>query len=287
MNIPFSRCGLSDHALSYGKICTVDQQERTLSMKKVTAFVGSARRKNTFHSVEQFLNNLQKLGDLEYEIVFLNRYNLGICRGCQVCINKGEAFCPLKDDRDLLLDKIQMSDGIIFATPNYTWNMSGIMKVFLDRFGFAIHRPRYFGKAFTSIVTQAMGHGDRIVEYFNYTALTLGFNTLKGLAITGFDPKTVKQQKKIDRDLAILSQKFYNLLVKRTYPAPTWFQLLGFRMSRTMIMQTNPEKRDHQYFAEKGWFDSDYFYPTNLSAIKRAAGNLADKAAPLVRKIIA
>src|SRR5512142_1139660 len=156
-------------------------------MKKVTAFVGSARRKNTYKAVVQYLNNLQSLGDVDTEIVVLTSCNLGICRGCQLCVNKGEELYPLKDDRDILFGKIDASDGVIFATPNYIWNMSGIMKVFLDRFGFAIHRPRFFGKAFTSIVTQAMGRGDKIVEYLDYTAFTLGFNKLKGMLITGFD----------------------------------------------------------------------------------------------------
>ncbi len=256
-------------------------------MKKVTAFVGSARKKNTYKAVEQFISNLQALGEVEAEIVSLNAYRLGICRGCQLCVNKGEAFCPLKDDRDILFERIHASDGVIFATPNYTWNLSGMMKVFLDRFGFAIHRPRFFGKAFTSIVTQAMGRGEKIVEYLDYTAFTLGFNGLKGITLTGFDPKTEKQQQKIDRDLAVHSQRFYALLAKPAYPAPTWMQLLGFRMSRTMVRHAGPDKIDHQYFADRGWFETDYYYSTSLSPLKRAVGSLADRTAPIVQKLIA
>jgi multimeric flavodoxin WrbA len=256
-------------------------------MKKITAFVGSARKKNTYKAVAQFMSNLQALGEVETEIVVLTNYKLGICRGCQLCVNKGEAFCPLKDDRDVLFDKIDKSDGIIFACPNYTWNMSGIMKVFIDRFGFAVHRPRFFGKAFTSIVTQAMGQGDKIVKNFDYIAFTLGFNTLKGITITGFDPKTEEQQQKIDKDLAKLSRRFYNMLEKPAYPAPTFIQLLGFRMSRTIVMQTDPEWIDHQYFADKGWFESDYYYSTSLSMVKRAVGSLADRMAPAVQRLFA
>ena len=38
-----------------------------------------------------------------------------------LCLNKGEELCPLKDDRDLLIDKMNNSDGIIFASPNYSF----------------------------------------------------------------------------------------------------------------------------------------------------------------------
>ena len=127
---------------------------------KVTAFVGSARKKHTYNATEQFLQNLQSLGDIEYEIVSLSDYRLEVCKGCKLCFEKGEEFCPLKDDRDILFNKMNNSDGIIFASPNYSFNVSGLMKIFLDRLGFIFHRPRFFGKAFTSIVVQGFYRGE-------------------------------------------------------------------------------------------------------------------------------
>ena len=112
---------------------------------KITAFVGSARKKHTYRATEQFMNNLQLLGDIEYEIITLSDYHLEVCKGCKLCLDKGEEFCPLKDDRDKLIEKMNHSDGIVFASPNYSFNMSGLMKIFLDRLGFAFHRPRFFG----------------------------------------------------------------------------------------------------------------------------------------------
>ena len=133
-------------------------------MKRVTAFVGSARKKNTYRAVEQFLNDLQALGGVEYEIVTLHDYTLAPCRGCEVCLWKGEEFCPLKDDRDVLMDKIMASDGVVFATPTYNGQVSGIMKTFLDRFAFVCHRPRYFGKVCTSIVTYSFARNDSMIR---------------------------------------------------------------------------------------------------------------------------
>ena len=72
-------------------------------MKRVTAFVATARTKSTYNAVCQFLDNLQSLGDVESEMVVLNNQQIGICRGCKLCFEKGEEFCPLKDDRDMPL----------------------------------------------------------------------------------------------------------------------------------------------------------------------------------------
>lgn len=256
-------------------------------MKHVTAFVGSARKKNTYRAVEQYLNNLQAYGEISYEIVALHDYALGICRGCQACFNKGEAFCPLKDDRDVLFAKIDASDGVIFATPNYTWDMSGMMKVFLDRFGFACHRPRYFGKAFTNIVVQAVGRGVKIAATFDWTASILGFNTLKGMNITAFDPRTEQQQKKIDQDLARHSKRFSALLARNASAAPSLIQLMMFRMGRTMVRMAPPESIDYRYYQENGWFASDYYVPARLNALKKAAGFLFDRLATSIQRMAA
>src|SRR5271157_3935589 len=109
-------------------------------MKRVTAFVATPRKKSTFNAVRQFLDNLKSLADVEYEIVALSDYRLGLCGGCKVCFSKGEEFCPQKDDRDVLIEKMMSSDGVVFATPNYSFQVSALMKMFLDRLGFVFHR---------------------------------------------------------------------------------------------------------------------------------------------------
>jgi multimeric flavodoxin WrbA len=257
-------------------------------MKKVVAFVGSAHKKNTQRAVVQFLNELQALGGLNCEIVTLSDYRLEVCRGCGLCFQKGEEFCPLKDDRDELMDKIMSADGIVMATPNYSFQVSGMMKVFLDRFGFALHRPRYFGKAFTSIVSQGIGGGDKIVDYLDFLGRNLGFNTVKGACITALDPISDKDRQKMDSTLAQLSKQFHAKLSKPAYPVPTFFQLLVFRIGRTTIAQMLDDRsRDYRYYVEKGWLDSDYYYPTRMGAMKKAAGRIFDAMAPALLKMLA
>jgi len=246
-------------------------------MNKVTAFVGSARKKHTYHAVRQFLDNLQALGDVETEIVMMSDHQVGTCRGCIVCFEKGEELCPLKDDRDLLIGKITASDGVVFASPNYSFQVSGIMKIFLDRIGFFLHRPRFFGKTFTGIVAQGIYGGEKIVKYFDFVANGLGFNTVKGACVLTREPISEKQKKKNDQALAKLSRRFHARLMKPAYPAPSLFKLFIFRMARTGMGQSLDESAiDYRYYREKGWFESDYYYPTRLSPLKKFAGSIFD-----------
>jgi multimeric flavodoxin WrbA len=244
---------------------------------KVTAFVGSARKKHTYNASEKFLQNLQSLGNIEYEIVRLSDFNLGTCKGCKLCLDKGEELCPLNDDRDILIEKMKNSDGIIFASPNYSFNVSGLMKVFLDRLGFFFHRPRFFGKACTSIVVQGFYRGDKIIDYFNFIGKSLGFNLVKGCCFNSLEPMTKEIQKKNDKIIDKQAKKFYSTLIKKRYPNPTLFQLMIFRMSRTVIKILLDESwRDYMYYKNNGWFRSNYYYQTQLNPIKKLAGNFFD-----------
>jgi multimeric flavodoxin WrbA len=254
-------------------------------MKRVTAFLGSARKKHTYNAVCQFIEQLQLLGDIEYEIVILSDYRLGICRGCKVCFEKGEEFCPLKDDRDVLIKKMMLSDGVIFASPNYSFQVSANMKIFLDRLGFVFHRPCFFGKTFTSIVAQGIYGGSKIVSYLDFVGNGLGFNTVKGTCITALEPMTEKENQKIDKALSKHSRRFYERLLKSNYPVPTMFKLMVFRMGRTsMYLELDDKSRDYTFYKEKGWFESDYYYPTRLNAVKKLAGSLFDSIAARMTK---
>jgi multimeric flavodoxin WrbA len=244
---------------------------------KVTAFVGSPRKKHTYHAAEQFGKKLQAFGEIDYEIVHLSEYRMETCKGCIVCFDKGEERCPLRDDWELLLEKMINSDGVVFASPNYAFHVSAIMKTFLDRFGYCFHRPRFFGKTFTSIVAQGLYGGHTIVKYFNFIGNALGFNVVKGACIKTLEPMTEKAQRNIDKILDRQSQRFYARLRKNAYPTPSIFALAIFRMSRSgMKAQLNGSYRDYVYYREQGWFDSDFYYPVALNPVKKMTGKLVD-----------
>lgn len=247
---------------------------------KITAFIGSARKKHTYRAVETFFEKLNQYENIDYELIALSDYNLKICKGCKLCLDRGEERCPLKDDRDLLIEKIKDSDGIIFASPNYAFQVSGQMKVFLDRFGFVFHRPMFFGKTFTSIVAQGVYGGNKIVKYLDFVGNGMGFNVVKGCCIKTLEPMTEAGKMKTEQLLEKQAKRFYQRMQKERYPAPSIFRLMLYRMSRsTMQAMLSDEFRDYSYFTEQGWFSADYYYPVKLNPLKKAFGRLFDFAA--------
>lgn len=244
---------------------------------KVTAFVGSTRKKHTYQAVERFLKGLRSHGDVETEIVMLSEQDIKLCSGCCSCFLKGEEFCPNKDDRDTLIAKIAASDGVIFATPNYAFQVSARMKMFLDRLAFILHRPRFFGKAFTSIVTQGIFGGNRVVKYLDFVGAPLGFNIFRGFYLTMIEPYAKGEKEKFDRAIDRQSKAFHSFLLKNRFPSPSLFQVMVFRMSRSGIKASLDDRnRDFRYYTEKGWFTSDYYYPVKLNPFKKLIGILFD-----------
>lgn len=247
-------------------------------MKKVTVFVGSPHRGGaTYRAARGLLDNLQSYGDVEGEIVMLRDYDLRVCRGCKLCTSHGEELCPLKDDRDVLIEKMQASDGIILASPNYSWMVPAQMKLFLDRVAYLMHRPRLHGKTASAIVVQGIGRGGRIRKDLEFVVGSLGMHVVKGSLISTLEPMTEQGLAKMEKTLAEQARRFHDRLTAPAFPVPSLLQLAMFRMSRTGIrMNVGEDFADHPYYRDRGWFESDYYYPVRLGPLKRATGTAFD-----------
>lgn len=61
---------------------------------KVTAFIGSGRKRHSYNACEKFLQNLQTMGNVEYEMVRLSEYNIGTCRVAGSASTRGGILSP-------------------------------------------------------------------------------------------------------------------------------------------------------------------------------------------------
>lgn len=101
---------------------------------KITAFNGTARhgQSNTALMVDSFLAGAQQAG-AEVEHIRLAGLKISPCTACKSCWKKTPGHCVIRDDMAMLLEKFTTADLVIFATPIYVDNVSGLMKTFFDR----------------------------------------------------------------------------------------------------------------------------------------------------------
>jgi multimeric flavodoxin WrbA len=114
----------------------------------IIAICGSPRRGNTEFILKRFLTKAEELGH-KTELVLLRERRVDHCTGCMVCDENG--FCPILDDMKLIIERMEANDLIVFGSPNYMNNVSGIMKDFFDRMNPLYKSKLLGGKKMVSI----------------------------------------------------------------------------------------------------------------------------------------
>jgi len=101
-------------------------------MNKKVLIISTSPRKgsNSELLASEFAKGALEAGN-DVEQVSLAGKNIEFCRGCFVC--QTTQRCVIRDYADLIEQKMEHADVLVFATPIYYYEMSGQMKTMLDR----------------------------------------------------------------------------------------------------------------------------------------------------------
>jgi multimeric flavodoxin WrbA len=112
---------------------------------KIVAINGSHRGQtgNTHKMVTAFLKGAQAAG-ADIVNILLAEKEVGYCRACKACWFNTPGRCVLQDDMAEILSRMAGAAVWVLATPLYSDNISGMLKVFMDRM--MITADPYWGK---------------------------------------------------------------------------------------------------------------------------------------------
>ena len=100
-------------------------------MKKVIVISTSLRAgSNSDMLADKFIEGALAAGN-EVEKITLSGKSIGFCKGCLACQKLGK--CVIDDDANAIMQKVLEADVVCWATPIYYYEMSGQMKVLIDR----------------------------------------------------------------------------------------------------------------------------------------------------------
>lgn len=240
---------------------------------KLLAICGSPRKGNTSHALGQIRDAFP---GTDLEILHLADLDFKPCKGCYTCVLKGESKCPLKDDRDTILDKMAKADGLILASPVYSHMVSALMKNFFDRFGYLAHRPLFFDKFAMSMATYSGYGAEDALKYMDKMLSAFGFNLAPPLELQFRPGKMPEKNKALNMEkskaaVRILMEK----IEKGAKNKPSLKMLIPFNIFK-YVSRLDKElmKADYAYYKDKG----DYYYETKIPFYKKViVKKLSDK----------
>jgi len=235
----------------------------------ITAIMGSPHKGKGYKIVQDIECELKKKGDVDFRYVFLSDIDFKLCKGCFSCFRNGAKTCPLKDDREKLEEMILGSDGIILSSPGYVWNVSALMKNFLDRFAYSLHRPKFFRQK-TLLVANGGSGVDKVLEVL---AMALGGCDIVGkfgIVTTPWE-STKKYNEKIQKETRKYADRLYRAIIEgkqKSIPLGNliWFNI--FKKMSSISKETLPT--DYEYYRDK----KDYFYDVKVSMLKAALAKM-------------
>lgn len=240
------------------------------SKTKILTVIGSPRKGNSYQAAKKLEEMMKSKGDYEFEYVFLKDTNLEICRGCFSCLSKGIEYCPLKDDRVMIQEKMREADGLVLVSPVYVMTVSGLLKNFIDRMAYLCHRPEYHDKkALLMTTTGGMGAKETL-KYMNMVVDAWGYDVTSecGL-VTAPWPPTDALKNKNSNTLEKAVQKFDNSL-KSNKQKISFRNYMGFRIFQTVsenVKDYNPA--DYRFYKDK-----EYYHPAKLGIFNKIAAKI-------------
>ena len=249
---------------------------------KILGILGSPRKKNTYKVLQIYEKKFKERG-VEFEYLFLKDYQLGFCKGCYVCMRKGEEKCYNYETVKQIKEKIDAADGIVLASPVFCMQITALMKNFFDHFAYIIHRPCYLEKSAILLATTQGTGLSASLKYMKTLVKNWGFTVVGELGIRmAHLERRGKPAEKIHKTIDKLTDALITTIETKKRKSPTVSDLIYFRAMRLVIGYTKDQSpADHLYWIEQGWFEKDYFVDVRINPFKNL---LAKVVARLIQK---
>lgn len=187
------------------------------------------------------------------ELVDLTSLRIEPCNACESCSLTGQ--CVYDDDFFLLYQRMIAADGIVLGSPVYIDNVTGQMKVFIDRLADAIHYQTLAGKYGCAVTTTWSSGGDDVVLYLNHVLNYLGILALEGISVAiEDDPEAIYREEKKTKKLG--ERLAGAIRMQEKYPGQTRI-IEENRSFFARIVEQNREWRPDEYreWVRKGWIN--------------------------------
>lgn len=184
-------------------------------MKKVVAYIGTRKgeKSNTYKFTKAILDKCkEKSENIDFEIITSSKFLINACLGCEKCFVSGVCSLDKVDEASKLKEKLLAADMVIFASPVYAHNVSGDMKIFIDRISYWLHNMKLNGK-YAAVISTTLSNGHlTAISYLEKMMHFFGAKMLFKINCTVGDPEEFTNEEWLDKKSDELSHKIITAL---------------------------------------------------------------------------
>lgn len=195
---------------------------------KIVILNGSHRKNGaTALILNEMFQKLENYPNVEVLYFNVADFNLKYCIGCCKCYETGK--CIFNGDIEKLSETIETADGIIIGSPTYASNISGQMKVIIDRGHFVIEQllfrkyaisvstyENYGGKDTSKILNRLLSYSGAIITNSFVVKVPFSTNPLHNKKTKNIVNRTVdKFYNDIHKQNTYLYQKIKHFIIFR------------------------------------------------------------------------
>lgn len=196
---------------------------------KIVIVNGSYRKNGaTAIILNEMYQQLEKFSDVDVQMVHVADLELNYCVGCGICYKTGE--CIYKDDIEKLSQNIGTADGVILGSSTYASNVSGQMKVVIDRGHFVIEQLLY-GKYAISVTTYENYGGRDSAKILN-RLLTYSGAIISGMIVYrgGFNSRPLEDARLRGNIQKVINRFYRDVVGKNKYILQSIKHFIIFRI---------------------------------------------------------
>ena len=253
---------------------------------KILAFVGSPRNEEswTYKYMRIIEQRMAAIQPVEFEYIFVQRLNVPFCDGCLKCVSVGESACPDFGIIGPIAEKMDQADGLILGSPIHTFNITGLMKNFVEYFMYKRNRPSFFGKKAVVTATASGGGHTVVLDFLEQTANAWGCDVVSRVGISSAQTHKLPYIEKMNAVAEEVASTFIREINKGELGSPKFRHLMNFRAMQNMT-RNQPDSVNLSYWKKHNWMDAEYYTNVPINAFARMmAGYIARKMRKGIRK---
>ena len=219
---------------------------------KIVGIQSSPRGKqsNTLKLLDAALKGALEVG-AEVEAIDVTKLNIKYCTACDSCHETG--VCSIKDDFNVVLEKLLAADGLIWSSPNYIKNVTAQLKTLFDRSPLIVHEQLFDGKYGFSLTTAGSGEVDFVLEIMNNYMINCGGIIIGGVGCAiAQGPsallEAIEKSHEMGKDLVEAIKKKWQYSEQED-AHKAWRE----RFKYVLIANKDHWTHNCDYWAEKGW----------------------------------